>query len=186
MQLEPILRGFWTLLDNCCVLQTSIWLWWNGLRSAGGGLPHQILMLLNPRVPQSMYVRIENLVEYTPTSDIPVLSQNDANSNCLERSPNASLMSLMLWLLGDKSLTNLLSEKLMLSKVLRISARSAPRWGVPRNAMAIVFCVIWWYRSVLYAVINAYRKISSDSRNDASTFLMTSPPMLWATKTVCA
>ena len=61
----------------------------------------------------------------------------------------------MLWLSGDKSLTNLVSEKLILSSVFKTFARSAPRWGVPRKAIAIVFWVIWWYRWTLCAIISA-------------------------------
>lgn len=93
---------------------------------------------------------------FTPTNPIPVLSENDANCSACEWSAKASLISLMVWLPGNKSLTNCLSEKLTSSNAFNIFARSAPRWGVPRNAIPIVFFLIWVYLELLCAAINAW------------------------------
>ena len=89
---------------------------------------------------------------FTPTNVIPVLSENDANCSvcaCIW-SAKASLISLMVWLPGNKSLTNFLSEKLTSSNTFNIFARSAPRWGVPRNA--IRQCFSWFDYTSNYCV----------------------------------
>jgi len=58
------------------------------------------------------------LLKHTPANSIPMPSQNDAISTSLEWSPNSSLMFLILWLSGNKSLTYFASEKLTLRIVL--------------------------------------------------------------------
>jgi hypothetical protein len=91
----------------------------------------------------------------TPTGRVPLLSQNDAKLNPSVRSPKTSLISLILWLAGDKSLTNLFFENVTLSSPFKTFARSAPRWGVPRNAMAMVFVMIFSNREMFRAIIIA-------------------------------
>lgn len=84
-----------------------------------------------------------------------MLSQNDANVHPSVPSPKRSLISLMLWLAGDKSLTNFVIEKVTLRSPFNRLARSAPRCGVPRNAIAMVFAMIFSYREMFRAVIIA-------------------------------
>ena len=90
----------------------------------------------------------------TPAA-VPLLSQNDANCRLLARSGKASLSSLMILLPGTKSVTDMVSEKVMSSNAFNICARAAPRCGVPINTIPIVFLLIWLYISLLCATINA-------------------------------
>jgi len=72
-------------------------------------------------------VNIVRLDGGTPTIRMPVLSQNDTNSNCFARGPKSRLSSLIVWLVEDRSWTNFLLEKLTVRTAFKTSAKSAPR-----------------------------------------------------------
>jgi hypothetical protein len=64
---------------------------------------------------------------YTPTSNFPLDSQNETNSNLSECSANWSLMRFTVWDPRCMSVTNFRSENVMLWMRERILAKSAPR-----------------------------------------------------------
>jgi len=139
-------RGFRIQLGSCYLPPNDTWRSWNDFHSMPAILLQDNPMLPMIHVPQpNSIVSIASWRGRTPTAGIPVLSQNEYNSNCSARFRKRWLSSLIVWLVEDRSLTNFLCEKLTVRTLLRVFAKSAPRWGVPRKAIPMTLFPMWSY-----------------------------------------